>query len=262
MTAVSARRRHPALLVVEHHYRRHKRAWSSIVATGIIGPVLTFIALGFGLGSQIDDTSSLGTEDYLTFVGPGVMAGTAIVQGGMDSLWRTYGMLKWDGTYKTVAFTPSSPAEIAGGHLIFIGLRVAVSSTLYLLVLLLAIGWTGPLALLSPFVAGLTASAMAALIAGYTSRAESEAGFSVLARLVVTPLFVFSGTFVSVETLPVLLGWFIKLTPGYHGIELTRGLVNDSLSLGGGLGHLVVLLAWVGVGAVATSAGFRKTLST
>lgn len=262
MTAVSSRRQNATLLVVEHHYRRHKRAWSSIVATGIIGPVLTFIALGFGLGSQIDDTTSLGTVDYLTFVGPGVMAGTAMMQGGMDALWRTYGMLKWDGTYKTVSYTPATPAQIASGHLLFVGLRVALSSALFLVILLLAIGWTGPLALLAPLVAGLTAIAMSALIVGYTSRLESEAGFSVIARLVITPLFVFSGTFVAVDTLPQLLAWFIKLTPGYHGIELTRGLVNDSINVGAGVGHLAVLGTWIIVGVIYTTGGFRKCLST
>ncbi len=247
--------------VVEHQLRRNTGSWSGLVLTGILGPILMFLALGFGLGSQIDDTSSLGTSDYLSFVGPGVLAGAALLQGGYYSLWPTMGNLKWDGAYQNIVRTPSSAADTAVGHLIWVSLRVAFTSTLYLTVLLLAIGWTSPFALLAPIVAGLTAWSVAAPVSAYTAHVDSETSFAVIARMVLTPLFVFSGTFTSVNSLPGSLQALIKITPGYHGIELCRGLINETISLTDALFHLGVVGLWIVVGTSTTIVAFRRNLT-
>ena len=82
--------------VVEHHIRRKRSSWTGLAVSGVLNPILMLLALGFGLGSQISDTSSLGTDDYLHYVGPGVLAGTAMLQGGLYSLWPTMSPLRWD----------------------------------------------------------------------------------------------------------------------------------------------------------------------
>ena len=227
----------------------------------MFNPILMLLALGFGLGSQISDTSSLGTEDYLHFVGPGVLAGTAVLQGGLYSLWPTMAQLRWEGTYQPVIRTPCSPLEVAVGHLLWVGLRVTFSSAFFLLVLLLGIGWSGFLALAAAPLAGLTAIAVAAPVAAFCSRQETDLGFSFVSRMILTPLFVFSGTFTLVESLPSAVQAIVKVTPGYHGIEIVRGLINDTISAAGAASHVGVLLLWVVVGGAATISGFRKALT-
>lgn len=247
--------------VLEQLVWRNRKMWSSFAVSGVLNPVVMMLALGFGLGSQIDDTSSLGTDDYLLFVGPGVLAGTAMLQGGFYSLWPTLSSLRWEGTYKAMVRTPASPADVAIGHLLWVAIRVGLSSALYTIVLLPAVGWVGAAVVLAPFVAALTAAATAAMVSAFSSRAESEASFSLVSRMVITPLFVFSGTFTAVDALPDGVAALIRLTPGYHGIEICRTLFNGAASVPGTVGHATVLAAWATIGTVLTITGFSKNLA-
>lgn len=219
------------------------------------------LALGVGIGSQIDDTSSLGTSTYLAFVGPGVLAGSAFLQGGFTALWPTMSQLRWEGAYQNVVRTPCSAAEVYTGHLLWIGLRLAVSSTFFLAILIIGIGWTTPWALVVPFVASLTAISAAAPVAAFTARRETDRGFALVARMVLTPLFVFSGTFTSVDSFPTAVQALVKGFPAFHGIELTRMLVNSTGGAASAVGHLLVLVAWIAIGWIAGVRGFEKALT-
>ncbi|MFT7474160.1 MAG: lipooligosaccharide transport system permease protein [Verrucomicrobiales bacterium] len=233
----------------------------SVALSGFLTPVLTMLALGWGIGSQIDDVSSLGTEDYLHFVGPGVMAGTAMLQGGFSSLWPALGALRWDGMYKNVVRSPASFADAMTGRLVWIACQVSLSSVAFLVVLLVTIGWSGFGALLTPLVAGLTGVAFAAPVLAFSSRRENEQGFSIVARLTLTPLFVFSGTFTTVDSLPSAITAMVKVFPGYHGIEITRDLINERAAVGASVGHLAVLALWIAAGWALSLGGFRKALT-
>jgi lipooligosaccharide transport system permease protein len=254
---------HPTSLwhIVEHHIRRTRRAWAGLFLSGVLNPIFTMLALGFGIGSQIDDTSSLGTVDYLHFVGPGVLVGAAFVQGGFFSLWPTMSSLRWEGTYQNIVRTPASAADVLTGHLLWIGLRVAFSSTLFLFVVVISLGGTSPLAVLTPFVAALTAVAVAAPICAFTARRENDQGFALVSRLIITPLFIFSGTFTTVDSLPEAIQVVVKVFPAFHGIELTRDMMNNSASIGSAAGNLFALLFWGCLGWAAALPAFRRTLT-
>jgi lipooligosaccharide transport system permease protein len=45
-----------------------------------------------------------------------------------------------------------------------------------------------------------------------------------LIQLVILPMFLFSGTFFPLDSLPDGLRIFVQLTPLYHGVDLLRGL--------------------------------------
>jgi lipooligosaccharide transport system permease protein len=260
MTALAL---HPSSLwhVVEHHIRRTRRAWAGLLISGVLNPVFTMLALGFGIGSQIEDTTSLGTPDYLHFVGPGVLAGSAFLQGGFTALWPTMSALRWEGAYQNVVRTPASAAEVLTGHLLWIALRLVFSSSLFLVVLLIGIGWSGPLALLVPFVAALTAVAVAAPICAFTASRETDKGFALVSRLIITPLFVFSGTFTSVDSFPSWMQGLVKAFPSFHGIELTRNLINVSGTPSTMLVNLAVLALWTFAGWYLAVLGFQKALT-
>lgn len=261
MTAITPR---PSSVwhVVEHHAIQTRRTLQSVLLSGFLSPVFTMLALGWGIGSQVDDVSSLGTPDYLHFVGPGVMIGTATMQGGFNSLWQALGALKWEGMYKNVVRSPATFADALTGRIVWIGILNALSSVGFLIVLLVAIGWSGFGALLTPLVAGLTAMSVAASVLAYSSRRDSGEGFSVVARLVLTPLFVFSGTFSSIDSLPTVIATVIKFFPTYHGIEIARDLLNERAALGPSLLHLLVILTWIAGGWLLSVGGFRKALTS
>ena len=66
--------------------------------------------------------------------------------------------------------------------------------------------------------------AFAAPIAAFSATQKTPNKFASIFRFVITPLFLFSGTFFPLDLLPAFLQAVAWLTPLYHGVALTRGL--------------------------------------
>jgi lipooligosaccharide transport system permease protein len=67
-------------------------------------------------------------------------------------------------------------------------------------------------------------------------------------RVVVVPMFLFSGTFFPVDQLPEWLLPVAWVSPLWHGVELCRGATTGSLSRWPAVGHTAFLAVWVAVG--------------
>ena len=84
------------------------------------------------------------------------------------------------------------------------------------------------------------------------SRLEQDDGwFAIIQRLVIAPMFLFSGTFFPLERLPLALQWIGWISPLWHGTQLGRiaayGMAEPPLLVAGHLGFLVAMLA-IGLG--------------
>lgn len=245
----------------ENQFVHYKATWTATIISSLFFPIVFLVSVGFGLGSQIDDTSTLGTTDYASFVGPGVLAAVAMVQAGGLSLWPTLGAIKWEGTYQAVLATPLTAAELATGHIAWIGFRVLVPSTLYLSVLAV-FGIVGSfLAVLAPIAATLTGLAFAAPISAFAASREKDDLFGVINRVGLTPMFLFSGAFFPVDQLPDSVEWISRLVPVSHGVSLTRGLVNGTIGFGASVGHAAYLCLWILIGWAWAVRTFRARLS-
>ena len=94
----------------------------------------------------------------------------------------------------------------------------------------------------------LTGMAFAAPIAAFSATQKTPNKFAAIFRFGITPLFLFSGTFFPIESLPAIVQPLAWVTPLYHGVALTRGLslgtIGDDPVLA--IVHLLVLLAFIG----------------
>ena len=86
--------------------------------------------------------------------------------------------------------------------------------------------------------------------------------FNVIFRFGITPLFLFSGTFFPIESLPAPLQSVAWLSPLWHGVDLSRGVVLGTIGERPlvMLAHVVVLAAIVVVGSWATARLIEKRL--
>ena len=108
-------------------------------------------------------------------------------------------------------------------HLGFVAFRLATTCAVFMLVLTpfgVFQSWWGPLLAFASQV--LVGMAFAALIYAFTTRIKSEASFGLLFRLGVFPLFLFSGAFFPVDNLGDVGEFVAKLTPLWHGVNLSR----------------------------------------
>jgi lipooligosaccharide transport system permease protein len=105
-------------------------------------------------------------------------------------------------------------------------------------------------------VAVLTGMAFGAPIAAFSATQRTPNRFNVIFRFGITPLFRFSGTFFPIESLPGYLQPVAWLSPLWHGVDLSRGLVLGTVGERPLVMviHVVVLVAIV---AVSTWAAVR-----
>jgi lipooligosaccharide transport system permease protein len=96
----------------------------------------------------------------------------------------------------------------------------------------------------------LTGLAFATPIMAFTATQRTPDKFATLFRFGVTPLFLFSGTFFPIESLPSFLQPVAWLSPLWHGVDLCRqlmlGTVMDAPLLA--LIHALVLVTITVIG--------------
>ena len=239
--------------VFEYRLVAYRRTFRSSIFNSFIGPALFLAAMGVGLGGYVDRSGNdLLDVSYLAFLAPGLLAATAMQTASFESTFPIMGGLVWSRVFHAMYATPIRPADIALGNLAWIAFRILLVSTVFVLVTVLFGAAASPLIVLAIPVAVLTGLAFAGPIAAYAATQRTMENFSAVFRFGITPLFLFSGTFFPIESLPVFLQPIAWLTPLYHGVALSRGLslgtATDPLVL---VIHLGVLLAFIVVGAAA-----------
>jgi len=251
--------------LTDYWVTRFKRVWKGTIFTSFLTPFLYLAAMGVGLGSFIDDNAgpaALGGITYLAFIGPGLLATTAMQTGIFESTYPVMGGFKWHGYYFSMAASPLTPSDIVAGHLTFIGFRIFAACGVFLAVLAgfgALESWWGALVALA--VSVLVGLAHATPMVGLTSRMQSEAGFALVFRLGLMPMFLFSGAFFPITQLPSAITWLAYLTPIWHGVDLTRMLTLGSIDTATALLHFGYLLACVVAGWFYAVSGFAKRLA-
>lgn len=242
-----------------HQLRRTRSSWGASLAAGLASPTLFLFAIGAGLGSQIDDAelTTLGVDSYLDYIGPGVLVVTAMQVAANESMWPTMGLLRWEGVYRAVLATPIAAAELGVAHVLWLGFRGFVAAACFMIVLVIAGAIGSWLGIFVAFVAVLVAWAHAAPLVAFTVGLEEENVYPMISRVIIFPLFLFSGAFFPVEDMPGAVAAFARITPSWHGVELARHLAIGDLTTTD-LIHLAYLVGVCVVGFYLVQRQFRK----
>jgi lipooligosaccharide transport system permease protein len=245
---------HAALFVVEGGWTWYRRNWRATVVSSVFQPVLFLLALGFGLGSQVQPAQATGGHTYVVYLAPALLVMTSVQIAAFESTYPILSAFRWQRTYFGIAASPITPGQIFGGHVMWVASRLSVSGAVYLAVAAALGAVTGPGVLVSLLVSVLAGLATCAPVTAYSATLETEGQqFSGLFRFVVVPMTLFAGTFFPVAQLPVWLRPLAWLTPLWHGTELSRGAALGGLPPLAAAGHLAFLLAllclggWFGV---------------
>ena len=201
--------------------------WKGIIAIVAIGnPLFYLIAIGIGVGVLVDQnsgTSGTGGVEYITFIAPALLASAALT-GAMDEvMFPVLEGFKWRKLFFAMNSTPLTGIQIATGVFMAAMLRVAFTVFCYWALLVafgvFSISQSWDVVPITMFAAG----AFAAVILGITAKVTKEDFFmTILGRLVIMPMFLFSGTFFPLESMPKFLqpiGW---ISPLWHATELGR----------------------------------------
>ncbi|TME11708.1 MAG: ABC transporter [Chloroflexi bacterium] len=238
--------------VVEHRALQYRRTFRASIFGSFGIPVLFLTAMGFGLGGYVDRSQDavLHGLTYLQFLAPGLLAATVMQTGSFEASFPILGGLQWNKVFHAMFATPIQPSDIVFGNVIWIALRLALVGAVFAFVIVLFGASRSALVVLAVPCAVLTGLAFATPMMAFTATQRTPDRFATLFRFGVTPLFLFSGTFFPIESLPSFLQPVAWLSPLWHGVDLCRqlmlGTVGDTPLLA--VIHALVLITITVIG--------------
>jgi lipooligosaccharide transport system permease protein len=170
---------------------------------------------------------------------------------------------KWRKLFYAMNATPITGPQIALGVFIAAMIRVAFTVICYWILLvafgIVTISQSWDVIPVTMFAAG----AFAAIIMGITAKVKNDDYFmTILGRLVIMPMFLFSGTFFPLESMPGFLqpiGW---ISPLWHATELGRYFsYGYSISASMIFIHFAYLAAMLTTGFVIANRTFTVRLT-
>jgi lipooligosaccharide transport system permease protein len=218
--------------VVEHRALQYRRTFRASIFSSFGIPVLFLTAMGFGLGGYVDRSQDavLHGLTYLQFLAPGLLAATVMQTGSFEASFPILGGLQWNKIFHAMFATPIQPSDIVYGNVIWIAFRLALVGAVFALVIVLFGASKSALVVLAVPCAVLTGLAFATPMMAFTATQRTPDRFATLFRFGVTPLFLFSGTFFPIESLPSFLQPVAWLSPLWHGVDLCRQLMLGTVA--------------------------------
>ena len=240
----------------------YRRTWRGSIYSSLFNPLLYLGAMGLGLGTLVNrhGTAHLGGVSYLTFLAPGLLAAAAMETGIGECTYPVLGSVKWNRTYQAASASPLRPADIFGGHVLFVTMRLLMNCGIFLAVMAAFGAARSPAVLLAVPAAALTGLAFATPVEAWAVTRTKDSSFAVIFRFVLIPLFLFSGTFFPVTQLPAWIRPVAYLTPLWHGVALCRGISLGTLTAAGALAHVAYLAAVTAAGLLAGRLTYRRRL--
>jgi len=178
-----------------------------------------------------------------------------------EGMYSVFTRMVHQQTYDALLATPLQVDDIVAGEMLWCATKSVLAGVpiLAVAVLLGAVtDWTALLAVPLFFLVGLCFAGPALVVA---SLAPSYDFFSYYVTLLITPMFIFSGVFYPISTLPAFAQAIVQVLPLSHAIALIRPLVAGQ-GVDQPLLHVAVLLAYAVIGYLAASVFIRRRLIT
>lgn len=217
-----------ALKVLWRNIVVFKKTWLTNMTFYFVEPLLYLSAMGLGLGAFIGEIN--GTS-YIQFIAPGIIASSAMWSAASESTYGSFVKMHFQKVYHAMVAAPLYIEEVVAGEILYAVFKAVIYGSIILLVItafgLVPSSW----ALLTPLVlvlAGFVFAQMGMIWTGLVPKIDS---FSFFFTLVITPMFLFSGVFFPIDSLPGFVqaaAWFLPL---YHVVVLLRSLVFGEVGL-------------------------------
>ncbi len=228
--------------ILTRFFIRWKITWYNFILLRILEPAIFLYAIGFGLALAYN---TVGGVPYLNYVIPGIMTSTVMYGALIDGAYGTLTRVIYQGLWKSQLATTITLRQIILTENLFTGFKAAISCFFILVAGLIMNGVDFPLhifpAFMVLFLGGITLSSLAQAIASFANAYED---LECVWALVISPMFLFSGIFIPINSFPEALQTLVKTMPVYHIVEPVRALMLNTATLTGILPHLAALAAF------------------
>ena len=225
-------------------WRRNVLVWRRLIAPAMVmnfgEPALYLLGLGYGLGFFIGEIADM---PYLMFLASGIIASSAMTTASFEGMYSVFTRMVPQRTYEAILATPLEVDDVVAGEMLWCGTKSVISG-LAILAVAAAIGvvagWQALWVIPVVFLTGLCFAGPAIMMSAVAGNYDFFNYYFVLA---VTPMYLVSGVFYPVETLPEAMQTFVQILPLTHAVALTRPLMAG-LPLDAPMLHVGVLALW------------------
>jgi lipooligosaccharide transport system permease protein len=213
--------------VLQRHWTVYTKLYKTSFALNFIEPVLYLVAMGMGLGVFVSDING---QPYIKFIAPGIVASSSMFAAVYECTYGTYIRMTFQKTFDAILATPVNIGDLTAAELAW----AAVKSMIYGITIMIVIALFGlvdsPLIILAipvVFLCGLIFAEVSMITTALVPGIDS---FSYFYTLFMTPLFLFSGIFFPVESLPRAVADIAWFTPLYHLVNVCRAFSAGHLA--------------------------------
>ncbi|WXG47111.1 MAG: ABC transporter permease [Candidatus Atabeyarchaeum deiterrae] len=227
------------------------KTWTVNLVLPFLEPVLYLVAMGFGFGNLVPG----GVEGvpYILFIAPAVVAIAVMNSAFFETTYGSFVRMTYQKTFDAITATPLTLEEVITGEMVFAAFKGMVYGTI-VLVMVTGLGLLGLvplfasanavfLLLIIPFslLFGLLSSALGMCCTAIAPNIDS---FNYATFFLITPMFLFSGTFFPITILPgALQALVLTIFPLTHGVIVMRQLMVNMIDLS----QMLISLAWIGI---------------
>jgi lipooligosaccharide transport system permease protein len=213
-------------------FMRHRDVFMKTLKTSLLPPFLEplfyLLGMGYGLGSLISPIKGM---SYVEFIAPAMVASVMMTAPFFECTVGSFVRMHYQKTFDAMISTPVSIEDVVTGDILYGAGRALLQGTAIFIVIFLFGLVKSPLALFIIPLCFLLALAHGPIAILYTSYMPAINYVDYFFALVITPMFLFAGTFFPIEQLPVWaqkVAWFMPL---YHTVNISRGLNVGNVSV-------------------------------
>jgi len=202
----------------------YRKTWKISFLPPLLEPMLYLLAFGMGLGVLVGELTYAGQPlSYSRFIAPALVSVAIMYNAFFETSYNSFVRMTWQKTYDGILATPLNLEEVILGEVFWSATKSVIAATLMGSVISLC-GYFSypdallllPLALLGGLLFGSLGMICTALVPGIES-------FNIPIFLLITPMFLFSGTFFPLQNLPGWAQGFAQFLPLTHLVALVRG---------------------------------------
>ena len=219
--------------------------WKTNFVPPFLEPILYLVAMGMGFGALIQgDLEYHGQSmEYIKFLAPGLVAISIMYGAFFECTYSSFVRMYYQKTFDAVMATPLSLEDIIAGEILWGATKSFINATIVLLVISLFGYAELPGLLLIPIIAFVGGLMFASLAMLFTALVPNMDSFNYPFFLLITPMFLFSGTFFPLNVLPQWgqdLAMALPLTHISNMVrDLSYGIYDSDLLVGAA--YVVVL---------------------
>jgi len=209
----------------------YRRIWKISFIPPLLEPLFYLLAFGVGLSALVGTVAYRGEAiSYISFLAPALIAVAIMYNAFFETTYSSFVRMYYQKTYDAMMATPLALQEIIAGEIAW-GATKSLIATTIMLAVLTAFGLIhyphGLLLIPLSVVGGIAFGAVGMYFTAIVPHIET---FNLPIFLFITPMFLFSGTFFPLDTLPGwarMVAWTLPLT---HLVAVTRALCFGQFS--------------------------------